>query len=237
MTTLIRSNAESGVRLASPGNKKLGPGIYSWSLPAGPTCPGATEACALSCYAKRGHYQQGQVKKSYAANYAASLRPDFGGRLAAAVKHARASVVRVHASGDFYSPAYVAAWALAARRNPNTSFFWYTRSWRTPGMLKSLIRLASLPNVFGWWSEDRDTGPSPETPGVRVAFLVIAEPDAALVDDRADIVFRDKKHLKLVGHALKRINGKLVCPVEQGVERKAEITCSLCSICFTNRGK
>ena len=57
------------------------------------------------------------------------------------------------------------------------------------------MAFAALPNVHLWWSEDRETGPSPPTPGVRVAFLVKSAEDEALVDrDRVDLVFRDAAH-------------------------------------------
>ena len=235
MTSLTPTGA-TGARLALPGNSKLGPGIFSFSIPAEHTCPGRTVACALACYAKRGHFIHAITKKRHRLNYEASLEADFASQMIAAIRHHDAKTIRLHAAGDFYSSAYVAAWTKIARRCRGTSFYWYTRSWRTPELLGPLTAFAALPNVFGWWSEDRDTGPSPETPGVRAAFLVLNRDDDALVTDRHDIVFRDKKHLKQTEHALKRIAGRLVCPVEQAVERQSPLTCSTCRICFT-RGR
>lgn len=235
MTSSAIAPRASGLKLAAPSNQKLGIGIHSFSLPAEETCPGSTETCRLLCYAKQGHFHQPNVKRRYEANYRASLLPDFADQMVAAVRSSYARIVRVHASGDFYSAAYAEAWIAVAARCRGTDFFWYTRSWRNPAILPALSAMAAMPNVFGWWSEDRDTGPSPATPGARVAFMVDSVADEALVDGRASIVFRTRGHKAKTGHALKRIAERLVCPVEQGVKRSVPITCSTCRICFTSR--
>lgn len=55
---------------------------------------------------------------------------------------------------------------------PGTTSFAYTRNWRRPDVLNDLVRLAPLPNVSVRSSSGRDSGPTPGTPRVRVAFLL-----------------------------------------------------------------
>jgi hypothetical protein len=77
-----------------------------------------------------------------------------------------------------------------ARACPDTTFFAYTRGWRTPEILSELDRLTRLPNVFLWFSEDRDSSRSPAVPRVRRAYLLAdGEPEAGVPAD-ADLVFR-----------------------------------------------
>jgi hypothetical protein len=98
------------------------------------------------------------------------------------------------------------------------------------------------------WSEDRDTGPSPRTPGILTAFLVVSKEDEELVNaSQHDLVFRERVHRKtnLYPGQLKRVNNVLVCPAEQWYIwnqrhahlRKAppKIQCSTCSWCFRTK--
>jgi hypothetical protein len=53
-------------------------------------------------------------------------------------------VFRIHAIGDFFSPAYFEAWVEVAKRNPNTLFYCYTKS---VGMVRNSIgKVNALPN-------------------------------------------------------------------------------------------
>jgi hypothetical protein len=52
-------------------------------------------------------------------------------------------VVRVHESGDFYSPEYFEEWLEVARRFPDATFYAYTKAWDIV-----LPRLAELPDNF-----------------------------------------------------------------------------------------
>jgi len=131
-------------------------------------------------------------------------------------------VVRVHASGEFYSAEYVRKWIIIANLNPNITFFAYTRSWSDPDVYKELKVLARLPNFILWWSCDRETGPPPRIRGVRRAYMSTSDEDTPRF--RVDLVFRDNpKTIR------KWIKGTLVCPEENGVTKT---TCSLCQLCF-----
>lgn len=222
--------------LLTPGNTKLGFGlIFAWSLPARLSCPGATAACILLCYALRGRYRTGSIRDRLVAMFALSKKATFVAAMARAIAHAFARVVRVHVAGDFYDAEYVRKWVAIAQARPATVFYAYTRSWRVPAMLPALAELAALPNFHLWLSEDRDTGASPAIPGTRVAFLVATAGDEALVPAYADLVFRDHSHEKLRPGQVKAINGVRVCPFEQAASFRGCVTCSTCRICFTRK--
>ena len=108
----------------------------------------------------------------------------------AEIRRGMVRVVRVHTSGDFYDAGYVRKWAEVARACPGTAFFAYTRSWRREEVLAELIGLARLPNVFLWFSEDRDTGRPPAVPRVRRAYLLADGEAEDGVPADADLVFR-----------------------------------------------
>lgn len=139
-------------------------------------------------------------------------------------------VMRVHISGDFYDQAYVAKWLKIASARKQTKFFAYTRSWRLESMLPELIRLGQLDNFELWWSLDRATGPAPLIRGIRRAYMAIDDVDASLAPDDCDLVFRDQPRT-----VLKKANGVLVCPPENGVKPTVKITCSRCGICWNKR--
>ena len=133
----------------SSGNAKLqNRGIALFSLPAGYTCPGA-----VGCLAKFSREQNKiidgpkQRYRCYAASQEAiypSLRraTDHNLRL---LKEARTSErmaelihdslpafyfdkIRIHQDGDFFSLAYMRAWAEVARQMPRRLFYAYTKS-------------------------------------------------------------------------------------------------------------
>lgn len=221
--------------LLTLGNSKLGRLIHAWSIPAGPTCPGATDFCRLRCYAARGFFVMPSNAARHEANRVASTRRSFPSAMRRAIDREFARVVRIHVAGDFYDAAYVGRWTAIVRSRPAVAFFAYTRSWRVPAMLPALAALAALPNMHLWFSEDRDTGASPPVPGVRVAFMLGAVADEALVGPGTDLVFRDLPHAKARAGRVKWVGGALVCPHEQAPTRAGAVTCSTCQLCFTRR--
>jgi len=230
-----------GRLLAGPHNARLGPAIHAFNLPAEPDiCVGASPACAAACYAKEYLFriQRGRHRR----NHERSLDDRFPGAVIAEIRRGLIRVVRVHTSGDFYAAAYVRKWAAVARACPDTAFFAYTRSWRDAAVLGELIALARLPNVNLWFSEDRDTGRPPAVPRARRAYLLaIGEAEGDVPAD-ADLVFRVPLPRRpgqpnAYARPAKRANGVLICPKEQVTERRVELTCSSCRICFTDRGR
>jgi hypothetical protein len=211
--------------LLTRGTEKTGEAIWAFNLPPVDTCPGMSAACGF-CYARGGRWNFPQVQDRLLQNWAASREPCFAENMLLELGQVHARVVRIHASGDFYSPRYIDAWAQVARSCPATTFYAYTRSWRLPGLRQGLERLAALPNVRLWFSADADTGvPEGLPPGVRVAWLMLDADEE--VPPGVDLVFRVHG---LRRTPAKRIGLTLVCPVEQG--SGAGTTCSSCGVCW-----
>jgi hypothetical protein len=127
--------------------KEFGVRIFNFSIPAGNdkksgkiTCPFAG-SCLKLCYAKRGMYRFGNVERALTKRYEASKQDNFVQTITdelTKVKKDKQTYVRIHDSGDFYSPAYFAKWLEIARFNPSVRFYAYTKS-------HSFIRGIELP--------------------------------------------------------------------------------------------
>jgi len=210
-----------------PGNRKLGLLIYQFSIPSGlrHICVGASSLCLLLCYAMRHHYCRGNVKDALQENYKETLRRDFVAVMGGWIRSCFARIVRVHASGEFYSAEYVRKWVEITKRHKNVLFYAYTRSWRDPEVYEALKELAKQPNFVLWWSCDRETGAPPKLKGVRRAYLMLNDED--IPKFKVDLVFRESTKT-----VMKWVTGAPVCPPENGV---TNTTCSLCQLCF--RGK
>ena len=123
------------------GNSKLGAGVWTFSsLPGnfihrvnidgevieiGGTCP-----CNCSgCYAQTGLYNMPSVKKALAIRTVlARLYPDFLERaIIAQIIADEIKLLRIHASGDFFSVEYVEMWKRIAIRFPGVAMWTYTK--------------------------------------------------------------------------------------------------------------
>lgn len=130
--------------LLGTGNTKLkktatefGVKIFNFSIPAGNdkasgkiTCPFAG-SCLSLCYAKKGMYRFSNVERALSKRYESSKETDFVDRITTELKKVKTDkqiYVRIHDSGDFYSPAYFAKWLEIARLNPAVRFYAYTKS-------------------------------------------------------------------------------------------------------------
>lgn len=209
------------------GNTKLGRGIWTFSLPAGSSCPGKTKTCSSLCYAKKGFFVFGTVKNKLRRNLTASKRNDFVSKFNRELQEARPRIVRLHASGDVYSVEYAEKVLKIIRANPDTIFYMYTRSWRDQEIAYVLKKMCLLENCIMWLSTDVDAPEAPSWPGIAgKAFLARTVADQPSSED--DLTFIDTKP----EGAVKFLNGVLVCPYEQNVKRKAKISCSTCGFCF-----
>lgn len=129
------------------GNAKLSKDIYTFSLPAGHSCPFAFE-CEAKANRETGKIVDGkhQVFRCFAASQEA-LYPtvrssrwhnyDLLRKLRTVDKMStlivdslppKANIVRVHVSGDFFSQVYFDAWMAVARIFPKKKFYAYTKS-------------------------------------------------------------------------------------------------------------
>ena len=211
--------------LLQQGNAKLGEGIYTFSLPAVATCPGASPSCRKECYALRGRFLF--LRRAYQRYLAASQEEGFSARMVGEIRRRWAGCVRIHVSGDFYSAAYVRKWAAVARACPGTRFFAYTRSWRRADIAGALEELSGCPNVRLWYSCDRDTGTPAHVPRrVKLAWMQTGADD---IPPRADLVFRVHRLRRTVA---KRVALALVCPVENGATGH-RTDCGRCRLCIT----
>lgn len=207
------------------GNAKLGPDIWTWSLPAEATCPGATPACRDACYASQGTFLFRAVQELYDRNEQFSRTPFFVSWLLSRLATNNVRTLRIHASGDFYDAEYVSKWDHIVRSAPGVQFFCYTRSWRLREQRRPLRKLASRSNMSMWWSADHQTG-KPTLPGPAV-YMAINDDDALATPDWAGLVFRVERET-----VMRRSEGGVpVCPHETGLRRSTQISCSTCRIC------
>jgi hypothetical protein len=214
--------------MIGPGNSKLGREIFSFSIPAGKTCPGATEHCIKHCYAMSGFFHMPSVQERYARNLKLSKRPSFVNDVVWALRQKHVRTLRVHVSGDFYSREYIRDWYEIAKRSRHITFYSYTRSWRLLDLAPDLIKLGLLPNWQMWFSEDRQTGKSPYVREIRRAYMCIDHLDELMAPDDVDLIFREDFGKGVV----KKMEGVQVCPVENGVKYAFPMTCSRCGICW-----
>jgi hypothetical protein len=130
------------------GNAKLSKEIYTFSLPAGFTCP-AAHLCASYADKQTGKITDGKnmsfrcfaaSQESIFPNVRTARWHNFD--ILAKVKtdsfamaslilsslDKSAKIVRIHVSGDFFNATYFRAWAYVAMHRPNTCFYAYTKS-------------------------------------------------------------------------------------------------------------
>ncbi len=129
------------------GNAKLSKDIYTFSLPAGHSCPFAKE-CEAKADRKTGKIKDGQyqVFRCFASSQEALYPTVRNSRwhnfdmlkkirskkeminLIEASLPKKATMVRVHVSGDFFSQMYFDAWMDVAANHPDKKFYAYTKS-------------------------------------------------------------------------------------------------------------
>ncbi len=230
-----------------PNNRKLGHRVYSFSLEALATCTGKTGVCGKGCYATRFLYRLKRRIHKYMLDW--TRRDSFVPDVLKQIRQDRPEVVRPHVSGDYYGASYAGKWLAIFRKATTTPFYFYTRSWRkadgsvNKAMVGMFGLMAKLPNVHVWFSEDRETGPSPAVDGVRVAFTCFEAADETAVPNHAALVFRNtfgsngnRKTADEFAPAKWTPNGVWICPVEQKIDRPTPITCSSCGYCFARIG-
>lgn len=157
-------------------NSKVG---FAFSLPRSSTCIGATQICKALCYGRGIRYQSKGQKAKRERNFRtveyllAQGGPELlAENLLGLVDFARPLdylsckftggktslpwTLRVHDVGDHFSPQYVRAWYLTARKRPDCLFWFYTRSFMIKDVIEALTELVALPNVQGWLSIDSE---------------------------------------------------------------------------------
>lgn len=108
--------------------------VYNFGIPAFQdpetgkrTCPFAG-SCAKICYARKGAYAWSNVKPAFVARYKATKQANFVQLITDELRKKKVQYLRVHDSGDYYSPEYIQKWLEIARLNPQVKFYSYTKS-------------------------------------------------------------------------------------------------------------
>jgi len=142
--------------LLTNGNRELAKdGVFTWTLPAlnarlsngknHVTCPSAG-ICANLCYARSGTFNFSNVKKAHVAKLEMLLN-DLSGWEAQmtaelqAKRYRGGKWVRIHDSGDFFSPEYFEAWLRIAEATPDVRFYAYTKE-------VAMVKSHTLPDKF-----------------------------------------------------------------------------------------
>lgn len=128
------------------GNAKLGKEIYTFSLPAGHSCPFANECLSKAdkitgkltdgpntqfrCFAASAEAVYPAVRLARWHNYDILRKLDStkAANLILASLPAKAGIVRIHVAGDFFNEAYFNAWLQVAKLRPSVIFYAYTKS-------------------------------------------------------------------------------------------------------------
>ena len=215
--------------MISGGNTKLGP-ISNFSLEAIKTCPGRSKACEHVCYAGKGLYNMPSVKEAHSDNWDLGKSPKFAEHMLEQIKARGIRLMRIHASGDFKTPAYASKWLEIVQRAKHTRFFVYTRSWRVDTISPILWEMSRLSNMSMWLSCDHETGSPPLWHSVRLAYMSLNDDD--MPQFPVDLIFRDQSSTPLVRDPVSKT---LVCPYKQGMERSVKITCATCRLCFDKK--
>lgn len=142
-TKLLTQNSK--MKLTS---KLTGYKVYNFNIPAYKneagkiTCPFA-DACVKYCYAQKGNYKRfaKSINPGMEYRYQLTKQNNFVELMVEAIQKVGAQYIRIHDSGDFYSPKYVDKWLAIAEALPGVKFYAYTKS-------HDFFRLKSFPLNF-----------------------------------------------------------------------------------------
>ncbi len=128
--------------------------IFNFSIPAyrsntgKVTCPFAGD-CVKFCYAQKGNYTRfPKVGEAMEIKYELTKLKNFVELMHNEIKSKKAKIIRVHDSGDYYSPKYLNKWIRIALINPEVKFYSYTNS------IKFVKDLPFIPDNFDFIFSD-----------------------------------------------------------------------------------
>jgi hypothetical protein len=128
------------------GNAKLGKNIYTFSLPAGHSCPFANDCLSKAdkltgkltdgpntqfrCFAASAEavYPNVRIARWHNFDLLKKLTTNQAADLILESLPKKANIVRIHVSGDFFNESYFMAWLQVAKLRPNILFYAYTKS-------------------------------------------------------------------------------------------------------------
>jgi len=132
--------------------KYFGVKLFNWTLPAYKSksgkviCPMAGD-CVKFCYARKGAYIWSNVNKAHEERYEFSKTDEFVEAMIKEIKRKKADYIRVHDSGDYYSPKYMAKWFQIATALPNVRFYSYTN-------MVDMVQRSYIPDNFDFIFSD-----------------------------------------------------------------------------------
>ena len=128
---MMLTNNNTKLKKSSKLNNAM---IYAFDIPAYKTktgkitCPFA-DKCVKYCYAQKGAYTWSPAQNKHNENYNTTKQDNFIDIIQDEINRKRKIThVRVHSSGDYYSPKYLNKWVTIARNNPDTIYYSYTKS-------------------------------------------------------------------------------------------------------------
>lgn len=143
----------------SQGNAKLDKNIFTFSLPSGFACPHALDCLskanretgkitdgkktAFRCFSASQEALYPTVRKQRWHNFDAlkgATKDQMSGLIFLSIP-SKATMIRIHVGGDFFSQAYFDAWIDVARLMPEVTFYAYTKS-----LPYWIARLGSIPS-------------------------------------------------------------------------------------------
>tara|TARA_R100001224_G_scaffold105144_1_gene78805 strand:+ start:1584 stop:2204 length:621 start_codon:yes stop_codon:yes gene_type:complete len=108
--------------------------IYNFSIPAYKTrsgkitCPFA-DTCIKYCYAQKGNYTRfPKIQQLMEEKYKITKQDNFILLMNEEIQKKKATHIRIHDSGDFYSIKYLIKWIDIATQNKDVIFYAYTKS-------------------------------------------------------------------------------------------------------------
>ena len=101
--------------------------VFNFGIPAQNTCIWAGE-CKKFCYASKGAYIWSNVKPAFQRRYETTKQDNFPQLMIAEIIKKKASHIRIHDSGDFYSKEYLHKWFKVMDSLPEVTFYAYSKS-------------------------------------------------------------------------------------------------------------
>lgn len=122
MTKLLTQNSK--LKKTSLANNAR---VYNFGIPAQDTCLWAKD-CIKYCYAKKGAYAWSNVKPAFAKRLTVTKTNAFIDLMLMEIDSTKATHIRIHDSGDFYSREYLHKWFKIMEQRPNVQFYAYSKS-------------------------------------------------------------------------------------------------------------
>jgi hypothetical protein len=108
-------------------SKLSGLRVFNFGIPAQDTCLWAGE-CKKFCYASKGAYVWSNVKPAFERRLELTKLNTFPQLMIEEIKKKKASHVRIHDSGDFYSREYLHKWFKVMQSMNEVTFYAYSKS-------------------------------------------------------------------------------------------------------------